>query len=290
MHGDIKATLNSRMYRFYSNNIQHGKKLTVRHFSVEGIPRRTIYNIISCYHNELPPERKHGSGRKAKIFTEAKIVQLDQLFHNNSKVTIRHVAKKFKCSIGLVHKTLKQKISIRYRKKMTIPKRSEKQIAMAKTKCGRLYRKFSGHIFIQDDELYFTLSHSTINSNGGFYTNDVCTAPATVKFKTKKKFEEKVLVWITLGPKSLSKPLIMYSGLSINTERYLKLCIKYRLIPYIRCKYVFWPEMAAAHCLKVVLENLNAENINNVNKEDNPANVPEVRSIEDFWAYLKSLV
>ena len=40
----------------------------------------------------------------------------------------------------------------------------------------------------------------------------------------------------------------------------------------------------------VVLEHLNAKNINYVDKEDNPANVPEVRSIEDFWAYLKSLV
>ena len=106
---------------------------------------------------------------------------------------------------------------------MTIPKRSEKQIAMAKTKCGRLYRKFSGHAFIQDDESYFTLSHSTINSNDGFYTNVVCTAPATVKFRTKKKFEEKALVWIALGPKDLSKPLIMRSGLSISAERYLKL-------------------------------------------------------------------
>jgi hypothetical protein len=27
-----------------------------------------------------------------------------------------------------------------------------------------------------------------------------------------------------------------------------------------------------------------------VSKEDNPANVPEIRVIENFWAYLKSLV
>ena len=174
---------------------------------------------------------------------------------------------------------------------MTIPKRSEKQIAMAKTKCGRLYRKFSGHEFIQDDESYFTLSHSTINSNDGFYTNYVWTAPATVKFKTKKKFEEKVLVWIALGPKGLSKPLIMRSGLSINAERYLKLCMKCRLIPYIRSnyqegEYVFWPDLAAAHYSKVVLKHLNAENINYVDKEVNPANVPEVRSIEYFGRIL----
>jgi len=35
---------------------------------------------------------------------------------------------------------------------------------------------------------------------------------------------------------------------------------------------------------------LNAENINYVDKEHNPANVPEVRSIKDFWEYLKFLV
>jgi len=39
----------------------------VQHFSAEGIPGRTIYNIISRYHNELPFERKHGSGRKNKL-------------------------------------------------------------------------------------------------------------------------------------------------------------------------------------------------------------------------------
>ena len=63
--------------------------------------------------------------------------------------------------------------------------------------------------------------------------------------------------------------------------------MKCRLIPYIRSnyeegKYVFWPNLAAAHYSKVVLEHLNAENINYVDKEDNPANVPELRSIENF--------
>jgi len=79
----IAITLNSSVYKFYSNNIQHGKKLTVQHW--DSFPRRTIYNVINRHDNEFPPERNHGSGRKAKIFTKAKIVQLEQLFHNNSK-------------------------------------------------------------------------------------------------------------------------------------------------------------------------------------------------------------
>jgi uncharacterized lipoprotein YddW (UPF0748 family) len=39
-----------------------------------------------------------------------------------------------------------------------------------------------------------------------------------------------------------------------------------------------------------VVDHLRQENINFVEKEDNPANCPEARSIEDFWSLLKGRV
>jgi hypothetical protein len=53
---------------------------------------------------------------------------------------------------------------------------------------------------------------------------------------------------------------------------------------------VFWPDKASSHYAKVVTQHLDQENVNYVAKEDNPANLPEARSIEDFWAILKGRV
>jgi hypothetical protein len=69
---------------------------------------------------------------------------------------------------------------------------------------------------------------------------------------------------------------------------------KKRLIPYIRANYdddyVFWPDKASSHYAKIVDKHLDQEGVNYVAKEDNPANVPEARSIEDFWSILKARV
>lgn len=146
-----------------------------------------------------------------------------------------------------------------------------------------------------DDESYFTLSHSAIGGNAGFYTKNFEAAPNAVKFTKKAKFEQKVLVWVAIGSKGISQTFIRKSGYAITSQRYLKECIKRRLIPYIRGnyapdEYVFWPDQASSHYAKIVIDHLREENVTFVEKHLNPACVPEVRSIEDFWSYLKSLV
>jgi hypothetical protein len=69
---------------------------------------------------------------------------------------------------------------------------------------------------------------------------------------------------------------------------------KKRLIPYIRANYdddyVFWPDKASSHYAKIVVKHLDQEGVNYVAKENNPSNVPEARSIEDFWSILKARV
>jgi len=101
-------------------------------------------------------------------------------------------------------------------------------------------------------------------------------------------------VWLAIGPKGWSEPLIKESNFSIMGAVYLEECIKKRLIPYIRANYddnyVFWSDRASSHYAKNVINHLDREKINYVAKEGNPANVPEARSIEDFWAILKAQV
>lgn len=289
------VSLKSRVYSFYRMHMNLGKLFTVNHFREEGMPKATIYRMLNDYEKGLPAERKPGSGRKAKKATPKMMKQLTKAFDGSDKISIRQAASKFGISKSWLHEALCTKTAIRYRKKQAIPSRTDKQIALAKTKCSRMIRKFSGRAFVLDDESYFTLSHSSIGGNDGFYTSDVRSASATVKFSRKKKFESKVLVWIAIGPKGLSRPLIRKSGFAINQHTYLCECIRRRLIPYIRAsyrqgEYVFWPDQASSHYAGSVKTALTAENIDFVQQADNPSNVPEIRVIEDFWACLKALV
>lgn len=79
-----------------------------------------------------------------------------------------------------------------------------------------------------------------------------------------------------MGPKGLSRLLIKPSGNTINAKSYLDECIQYRLISYIcsnydQDEYIFWLDQATSHYAKVVIKDLHKENINFVDKVDNPA-------------------
>jgi hypothetical protein len=206
----------------------------------------------------------------------------------------KKLATTFNCSQQYISKTL-NKLNISRRKKIDIPQRTPKQQDEAKRKCSILYRKFKNFEWILDDESYFTFSHATINGNDAYYSSDLKSTPATVKFRPRKKFEPKCLVWIALSAKGISKPFISSSGMAINQDAYLEQCIKPLLIPFIEnnhseSNYVFWPDLASSHYADTVLDFLIENSINHVDKDDNPANLPECRPIEDFWSILKDRV
>ena len=96
-----------------------------------------------------------------------------------------------------------------------------------------------------------------------------------------------MLVWICLSAKGISSVYYVPSGQAINQEVYLKNCIKKRLIPFINAhhsdgNYVFWPDLASSHYAKSVVNYLNEEKVNFVQKFENAQNIPEARPIEDF--------
>ena len=286
-------SLRSRVYKFYSANIQSGKLFTVRHFVSEGVPKSTIYGILKRFHDDKPAFRKSGSGGSNAKVIGRKMTTLKRLFTHKDGISQRQAAQQLQCHQSTICRNL-QKVNIKAYKKKRIPQRTDKQKSEAKRLCGRLYRKFARASWIIDDESYFTLSHSTINSNNIFYASNIDDTPPGVKFCSKSKFEKKVLVWLAIGPNGWSEPLIKESNFAINGKVYLEECVKKRLIPYIRThyddNYVFWPDKASAHYAKAVVEHLEKEGIHFVSKEDNPANLPEARCIEDFWALLKSRV
>lgn len=284
-----------RVYNYYLKHRNEGKRATVEHFKGEKMHERTIYRIIQRAENDSGHERVEGSGRIAKIMIPKNIKRLKSMFNHKDGISQRQAARKFGCDQSYICKTLKEKTTIRKRKKIKIPKRNEDQKAKAKRLCGRLYRKTVSKSIILDDESYFTLGHSTINGNANFYSSDVSQTPASVKFQPTAKFEPKLLVWICFSEKGMSKPLFRPSGLATNQDIYLNECVKKKIIPFIETNhsdgnYLFWPDLATCHYAKTVTDYLKAKNIKFVEKKDNPPNLPECRPIEDFWSFLKGKV
>jgi len=107
-----------------------------------------------------------------------------------------------------------------------------------------------------------------------------------------QNMKKKVLVWVAISPLGISDPLIVRSGFCMNQTVYLNQCIKKRLEPFIknyhrRGQYLFWPDLASSHYAATVTNHLTKQKIPFMPKLLNPANLPEVRPVEDFWAILK---
>ncbi|RWS19878.1 uncharacterized protein B4U80_11465 [Leptotrombidium deliense] len=77
--------------------------------------------------------------------------------------------------------------------------------------------------------------------------------------------------------------------------RYSKFCIKGRLTKFIEKfhsndRYILWADNASCHYGSETVNVLENSTINYVPKSHNPANVPQLRPIERFWAMLKQKV
>jgi hypothetical protein len=259
------------------------------------LPRSTFYDILRRYDERGTTERLPGQGRKAKIMTPLNIRRLSALFNHNDKVYLRDAAKTFKCHYTYIHNTLKKYTKIRCRKKRKSPSYSEENIRMVKSQCRLMLRKYQGKVFVIDDESYFPLSKCDMPGNDSFYTDDVKLTPPDVKFKKKKKFEKKVMIYLAISERGLSSVFIKRSKLAINAETYSNVCLKRYLFPFINKyhsdgNYVFWPDKASSHYANYTLDVLRENNILFVMKSINPTNLPQCRPIEDFFGQLSAEV
>ena len=97
-------------------NLDKPKTFTVNDFKAEGISRSTIYGIIQRAEKGIPPERRSGGGRKAKIMTKSGLSKLSKLFDHKCGISQRKGAKIMKCTPAYINKTLKTKTSIQKKK------------------------------------------------------------------------------------------------------------------------------------------------------------------------------
>lgn len=280
----------SRIVQFYEKNISRGKSYTVNHFKAEGIPKSTIYDILKT--NNI--KRKPGSGRKPTIMTTQKKQRLKAAFLNKDNISQNDAAKKFNCSQQYISKTLKR-LKITVKKKQRCPDYTPEQILTLKSNCRWMYRNYRGKILILDDESYFPLSAPEMPGNDIYYTDGLSETPPSVKYKIKKKFEPKVMLYIAVSEKGISEPYFKPSGLAINQEVYQTCCLEKILLPFINKHhsnddFVFWPDKASSHYAKSTLQFLRAKNIPFVPKDRNPTNLPQCRPIEDFFGQLRSVI
>ena len=90
--------IRKRVYEFYLNHKNVGKKFTIDHFNIQNIPKSTIYKIIKRTESESGHQSVQGSGGKAKEMTKTNIKRLELIFDYRDGVSQRQVAKKFNCT------------------------------------------------------------------------------------------------------------------------------------------------------------------------------------------------
>lgn len=294
LNGENEQALRKRVYAFLDLHPTSSKSSIVVHFRAENIPRSTIYRVLRRKEHNICAERAVGSGCTPKKMNKKAVKRLEKRIDHKDGISQRLLAKQFGVHQSSISRTLKQKTNIRYRKKIKAPKRTPAQAAAVRPKCGRLVKIFREKTIILDDESFFTLSNSDLSGNAGFYTSNIQQTPNDVKLKRKSKFEEKLLVWVAFSKKGISQHYIVPSGQAINEDVYINKCLT-KLERFItkfheNDEIVFWPDLASSHYSNKTQAYLRSKSIEYVAKVHNPANVPELRPIEDFWAELKRAV
>jgi transposase len=282
------------LYNFMKENPELETSSIAECFIGPLAPERSVYRWIKQVKDKGTLERKISSGRPVKIATTVNIRKLKKMFNHRSGRSQRAAARKFGCTQPYISKLLKQRTNIRHRKKMKRPLLSEQQRKLARPKCRKILQHYGDCHFLIDDESYFTLSHTDQPGNECFYTDNLNKTPDNVKYNYKEKYPDKLLVWLAISPKGMTKPIFRKSGNAINQDVYLQMLQK-ELVPFIKKNYstggyVFWPDLASAHYAGIVTKYLKDQNIPYVPKFMNPANLPKARPIEDFWANLKAEV
>lgn len=268
------------------NNISY-RKLAKRY----KVSPNAVKNIIIKFGNTCSLKDMPKSGRKkgpnnAKL--ESKILIL---INKNKSMSVRDLAKKGGTSASMIQR-VKQRHNLKTYKKQKIPKRSEKQVKVGKTRLRKLYDRLNQErveCILMDDETYVKMDSKTL-PGPQFYTKEKGgSVDQSVSTIGMEKFGEKVLIWQAICSCGLRTSPFFTKG-TISAENYQKECLKRRLIPFYKehtVSAIFWPDLASAHYARSTLTLLDENNINYVAKEENPPNVPEFRPIERYWAIVK---
>lgn len=287
--------LATRIVHFYENAGGRSVPSTSQHFMAEGIGRRTITTILKrCLARGTTKQRKRG-GRRAKIATPKKVLEVERLLTNNPSTSKASGASK----LGLKPSTFSfikvEKLGIRAFTKKSAPKYVKDQKKRAKTNCRKIWREKllskPDTVLVLDDETWVINDPTQVPGRDFFHSRNPAQVSVEQRIKPKEKHPEKFLVWQAVDECGhLSKPYV--SKGTMTAEKYRVECLVKRLIPFIR-KYhpkknvLFWPDMARVHYSVAIRKLLSGEKIDFVDWKENAPAVPQARPIEKLWALMK---
>lgn len=272
------------------------KRQIVQLFADENISRTTIYRTIRECEEGIPCQNLLKSGRPRQLAAARIQERLLHFAENRVGASSRKLARRFHVSHTTILREMKRNQS-KYRKRQKCPKYTQDQLRRIR-QCCRFLRDIHfarNRIIVIDDEKYFPLSMAEIPGNAGFYTRNVDETPDEVKYKTKTKFPEKVLVWCAISEAGVSRPYIgRVRGEAVTANLYCERCLP-KLVDFINLHHpddeiIFWPDLASSHYARVTTQWLEEHNIPFVPRAHNPPNVPQARPIETFWALLTQKV
>ncbi|XP_050500950.1 uncharacterized protein LOC126880917 [Diabrotica virgifera virgifera] len=267
------------------------KRDIVNIYRDQNISKSTIYRTIRECEEGIPCINLRKSGRP-RILNHIREARLIEAAKNKIGDSQRKLARRFHVGKTTVYRTLSSN-NIIYRERRKAPKYTEDQLERIPRCCRALRRvHFVNKLIVMDDEKYFTLSNSEMKGNDGFYTNDYENVPDEIKFKSKKKFGDKILVWCAISEAGfISQPYIgVVRGEALNANIYIQRCLS-KLLQFVNTHHandqiVFWPDLASCHYARITRDWYETNNITFVPKADNPPNLPQARPIEEFWAIL----
>lgn len=265
-HEDIAK----RIITFHISSANSILKTTVSHFLKQKIPRQTTYDILKKYNVHKTTTFLSKSGRPPKI-SDKEVQSLVKTVNNKTGISQRRLGRQFGVHQSTISRTLKKRTSVRIFTRRKAPKyRDENQKHRAQSNSWTLYQILKPDVqLILDDEKYFSLN-GDISCNRKYYTTDRSTAPSEVKFKTKMKFEPKLLVWMAVSQKGISSIYVHRSTIPIKQETYLHDCIRKRLsIVITRMTMFYFGQILLHHITRNKFKNFSRQitsNLYNVSK------------------------
>jgi hypothetical protein len=289
---DIRA---KRVVHFFENVTGRDKKRTLNHFKEEGMPERSIYAILKRYEEYGTVITMSPSGRPRAPGREKLESKVEKLIEKDRSITSSTGGAKLGISKSYFNKIKVHNLGIKGYKKIKAPKYVKDQENRAKKSCRKIYRKKllqnRDKTLLIDDETYVVEDPKLIPGKEFYHCRDKSEVAVEDKIQLSEKYPQKYLIWQCLDENgNVSKPYV-YKG-TINGQIYLKECLKKRLMPFVKKHHkienvVFWADLASSHYTKDVLEWLESQGIDYIEKKENAPNVPQARPIEKFWALCK---
>lgn len=218
------------------------------------LPSSTARSVIKRFKSSLSIERKPGSGRKKGPLNKKLHQKVVKSIKSNPGLSQSDLAKRHGTSETFIRKTI-EGAGLKCYRAIKTPRRNDKQDINAKKRARLLQdnvlTKFNGCL-IMDDETYLKCDHKQIPGRKFYYSSKRLNVSSKFKYVQVEKYAKKMLIWQAICSCGIkSRPF--FTAKTLNSELYVKECLKERLLPMIRSHsspVKFWPDLASCHYSK----------------------------------------